>query len=489
MRLSFKLLLISEAVLLVAVLVLVVPVWRAMGRQVVENMQNELKAIASTAALNIDGDAHALIRTPGDAERPEFDRIREQLEFVRQANGIAVNHIYTFYQDADRMRFAVMLNPKEQLFVGDSYPLQDLMRPVLEEGTMEATRLYEDEHGEWISAYAPIKNRAGAVVGLLEVDKGADEYFEEFNHHTRLTIGVGLVALALSSIMGWVVLQRLVIHPVSQIREGMLALGRHDFGYKVNVQTNDELQDLGQTLNHIASQLDLAQVVQQSFFPRKMPEIAGYRLAGRSIPCDATGGDYYDAFRLPNGEVAVLVADVSGHGLGASLLMASCRAALRGLSQTGLAPGDLVKQLNHMLLDELRDGRFITIIYGVISPDGTFVYSNYGHSPAVVVQNGVVQSLPSHRPPLGIDIDFPDEPRESKLHLNSGDRVFLASDGLVEALDTKDEQLGLEPVEAIVQRQDFSAEDIVDKLHALQVQHCGGASTTDDVTLLCVDHV
>ncbi|MHC4385246.1 MAG: HAMP domain-containing protein, partial [Planctomycetota bacterium] len=261
MRLSFKLLLISELVLLIAVLVLVVPVWTAMRGQVVDNMQNELKAIASTAALQVDGDLHNAIRTMEDADHEAFGALREKLREVQQANGIAINHIYTFYRDGDQMRFAVMLNPRDELFIGNTYPVQDLMVPVLEQGTVGATELYRDEHGEWISAYAPIRDARGEVVGLLEVDKDSREYFAEFNYYTRLTIALGLLSVAVSSILGWWVLERIVIKPLSVIQEGIVALGRRDFTHRVKLATNDELKDLGETLNGISKQLDVARLV------------------------------------------------------------------------------------------------------------------------------------------------------------------------------------------------------------------------------------
>ncbi|MHC4804229.1 MAG: PP2C family protein-serine/threonine phosphatase [Planctomycetota bacterium] len=510
MRLSFKLLLISELVLLIAVLVLVVPVWTAMRGQVVDNMQNELKAIASTAALQVDGDLHNAIRTMEDADHEAFGALREKLREVQQANGIAINHIYTFYRDGDQMRFAVMLNPRDELFIGNTYPVQDLMVPVLEQGTVGATELYRDEHGEWISAYAPIRDARGEVVGLLEVDKDSREYFAEFNYYTRLTIAVdkdsreyfaefnyytrltialGLLSVAVSSLLGWWVLERIVIKPLSVIQEGIVALGRRDFTHRVKLATNDELKDLGETLNGISKQLDVARVVQQRFFPRKLPAHPRYRLAARSVPCDATGGDYYDAFTLEDGRIVVLVADVSGHGLGPSLLMASCRSALRGLSKGGLTPGLLVERLGQMLADELTDGRFITLVYGVLDDDGRFTYANCGHGPAIIATDGKLEHLGSHRPPLGVDFGDPITETQSTLTLTAGDRILLASDGLTEAMNASGEYLGLDRVEPVVRDRAATSETVVARLQEALVRHCGGPSTTDDVTMLCVDRI
>jgi serine phosphatase RsbU (regulator of sigma subunit) len=487
--LSLKLLLISELVLLVAVLVLVVPVWNAMRGQVVDNMQNELKAIASTAALQLDGDLHNAIRTMKDAEHEAFGVLRRQLGEVQHANGIAINHIYTFYRDGDQMRFAVMLNPLDELFIGNTYPVQERMLPVLERGAVAATELYRDEHGEWISAYAPIRDAEGAVVGLLEVDKDSQEYFAEFNYYTRLAIAVGLLSVAVSSLLGWWVLQRIVIRPLSVIQRGIVALGRRDFTHRVKLSTNDELEDLGETLNGISKQLDVARLVQQGLFPRALPVHPRYSIAAKSVPCDATGGDYYDAFTLEDGRIAVLVADVSGHGLGPSLLMASCRSALRGLTATGLSPGLLVERLGRMLTDELSDGRFITLVYGVLDDEGRFTYANCGHGPTLIASNGKLEQLASHRPPLGVYLDDPVTEHQSTRTLMPGDRLLLASDGLIEAMSPAGKLLGLSRIEPVVRDRSATSEAVVARLHEVLVKHCGGPSTTDDVTILCVDRL
>ncbi|MHC4992906.1 MAG: PP2C family protein-serine/threonine phosphatase [Planctomycetota bacterium] len=489
MRLTIKLLLISELVLVVAVTVLVVPFWNAMRLQVVANMQDELKAIAATGALQLDGDLHRNVRSTEDGGSAAFATLRARLDEVRRANGIAVNHIYTFYRDGDQMRFAVMLNPRDELFIGESYPIQPMMLATLEEGRVTATSLYADANGEWISAYAPIRDAAGTIVGLLEVDKDSGAYFRQFWRHTRLTVLLGIIALAISSVLGWVVFQRLVIRPVGAIRAGMLALGRREFTHRVSLRTNDELEDLGRTLNDISAQLDVARVVQQGLFPRSLPAHPRYRVAGSSIACDATGGDYYDAFALKGDRVAIVVADVSGHGLGPSLLMASCRSALRGLAHSGIEPGELVQELSRLLRDDLTEGRFITLLYGVLHGDGTFSYANWGHAPAMVVSGGLVHHLASHQPPLGVHFQMDIEELRSTVRLAAGDRLLIATDGLPEALDVAGVSLGTGPIEAVARDATLDTQAVVDRLHGMVVQHCGGPSRTDDVTILCVDRV
>lgn len=488
MRLSFKLLLISEAVLLVAVLVLVYPVRVAMHRQVIRQVQQELESIAINSAPLLDGDLHRLVEAGGDGADEAFATLRAALVGIRDRNvpPLTDDHIYTFYRDGDQVRFAVM--GQAETFVGDPYTLRPGMLEVFTKGVAHATEPYEDEHGMWISAYAPIRDSNGAVVGLLEVDRSPDTYLESLERVTVVTLLLAAAALVISSLLGWHVLNALVIWPMREIRAGVTALGRQEFAHRVELKTGDEFQELGNTLNDISKQLNAAKVIQASFFPKQMPQEPGYRVAGLSIPCDAAGGDYFDAFAIGDGRLAVLLADVSGHGLGPALLMATCRSALRALAVADLSPRDLVDRLNALLLEDLVDGRFITLVYGVLEPDGTLTYTNAGHGPAIVAHDGTLEHLASHRPPLGIELP-PDDDGQSTIRLAPGDRILFASDGLSEARDGDGTYFGVAPIEEAITDRSVDCDAIVARLREALQTHCNGPSTTDDVTILCVDRV
>jgi serine phosphatase RsbU (regulator of sigma subunit) len=492
MRISFKLLLFSELVLLAAIVALLVPVRAKMREQVVADMQNELHAIAATAALQIDGDLHKQVHGPdGDHERA-FAALCETLTRIRDANRLPPEHIYTFYRDRapadgqEIVRFAVMTHAEP--FVGDAYTYQPGMRDVFERGKTHVTELYKDQHGEWISAYAPIRDSTGEVVGLLEVDRNSREYFARYHTVTLLNVILGLVALALSSLLGYVSLERIVIRPMRAVRDAMVALSRNDFRHRVRLDTRDEFQDLGETLNGLSEQFNVARKIQSSFYPERLPTHPDYKLAAQSIPCDATGGDYFDAFTLPGGKIAVLVADVSGHGLGPSLLMSACRSALRALCDGRIQPGELVDRLDQALENDLVEGRFITLIFGVLDAAGRFTYTNAGHGPALLAGNGRVQHFEPHRPPLGIRIPG-DAPVQSTIEMRRGDRLLLASDGLTEAMDPSGEMLGVERVEQILRDRSVSCDVVVTRLNEEMERHCAGRTRSDDVTILCVDRL
>ncbi|MEO1235412.1 MAG: SpoIIE family protein phosphatase [Planctomycetota bacterium] len=489
MRLSTKLLIISELVLLVLAFGLLIPTRSGMREQVTVDLQNQLAAIASTAALHMDGGAHADVRTADDEQNPAFLRLRDQLRAVRDANGLTDDHIYSFYFGEDAMlHFGVMTH--EAPFIGDVYNIKPHHEESLQNGTVAVSELYTDNYGEWISAAAPIRDADNNITGILEVTQPSDEYFARYDQLILVNTSIAVVGLAVSSLLGYLVLNRLVIRPVSKIRRGMDALGKHDFTHRVDIRTNDEFQELGETLNGLFDQLNAARAIQAGFFPEELPASDNYRMAGASEPCDATGGDYYDAFRLDEHRTAVVMADVTGHGLGPSLIMATCRSALHALAHSGHEPGELLQRLEQQLAPDLTEGRFITMILGVLHEDGRFVYANAGHAPAMIRsdEHGVTH-LGSHRPPLGVIIPLDGEELQTTVQLNPGDRILLASDGVNEAQNPDRQQFGFAPIETLIGERELACDQVVATLRQNVDTHRRSRPPDDDVTILCVDRV
>lgn len=490
MRLNTKLLIISELVLLVLAFALLLPTRSGMREQVTVDLQNQLSAIASTAALQMDGDLHRQVQATNDPYAAAFLTLRGDLRKIRDVNGLASDHIYSFYlgQD-DNLHFGVMPHEGDP-FVGDVYKIKDHHRRALASGAVAVSGLYDDVNGQWISAAAPILDSQDRVAGILEVTQPSAAYFARYDRMLLVNTTIAVVGLGISSLLGYLVLSRLVIRPVGAIHRGMHALGRHDFGHRVTLRTGDEFQELGDTLNGLFDQLNAAKSIQEGFFPTDLPQCHGFRMAAASEPCDATGGDYYDAFRIDEQRVAVVVADVTGHGLGPSLLMATCRSALHALAHSGVEPGELLARLERQLTPDLRDGRFITMIFGILHEDGTFTYTNAGHGPAMIrtAADGATR-LPSHRPPLGVIIPLDDEDLQTTVQLEPGDRVLLASDGVNEAQNPDNHLFGYGPIEKLLNDAMLACDQVVTTLRQKIHEHRRSRRADDDVTILCIDRV
>lgn len=488
MRISLKLIVISEILLLLAVAAVALPMRRSMQNQVTRAMQTQLMSIATTAALHIDGDQHEQVAKTGSADIPAFREIRAALDRVRHVNDIEKpDYIYTFFKDPNEnlVRFGVMTH--KDPFVGDPYEMREEIADVFETGKPHATDLYWDKHGPWISAYAPIFNSAGDVVGVLDVVMPAEKKLAMVARLSWQALAIALTSIGITSILGLWILGKTVLTPMRAIHTGMRALANQDFQHQVQLRTGDEFEDLARTVNSLSRQLNVAQIIQTGFYPKQLPAPEGYRISARSEPCDATGGDYYDAFEMSGGRIGVVMGDVSGHGLGASLLMSACRSTLRALSQLDVEPGKLVLQLDKMLADDLQAGRFITLIYGILEPDGRFTFTNAGHGPAMILTAQGVMKLDSHRPPLGVWIEDNEQAEQSVIQLDVGDRIFLASDGLIEATNPRNKQFGQPKVEGVVADRDLTYQSVVTQLAEMLREHLSGHAAKDDVTMLCID--
>ncbi|MEM8882874.1 MAG: SpoIIE family protein phosphatase [Planctomycetota bacterium] len=237
----------------------------------------------------------------------------------------------------------------------------------------------------------------------------------------------------------------------------------------------------------IEQALNIARNIQRHFLPAEPPSSAGLDVAGASEMCDETGGAYDDAFEPADGRLSVVIADVTGHGVGSALLMATTRAALRALIQTESAPGKLFGQLNNMISDDLRDGRFVTCFMATID-NGAVRHVGAGHTPMIVYRKatGQTEMIGSKGPPLGIfrGTNFVEgEP----LQLDPGDVAALLTDGLVEAAPADGEMYGMERFcDAVAEASGGTAEEVIDHLRRSVGDWVRGEKLRDDATLVVI---
>ena len=239
--------------------------------------------------------------------------------------------------------------------------------------------------------------------------------------------------------------------------------------------------------HEIEVSLNVAREIQQGFMPRDLPQIPGYEMASWWFPNEAVGGDYCDVLRLSNGCTGLVIADVSGHGLGPSLLMASVRAGLRALALEHASPDVLLSLLGRAISGDLSDGRFITMVLAQIdAADHTVEYANAGHAPALHYSLGTdrFQSLEATGMPLGV-LDDPHFPPGRAIRLEPGDLIILCTDGIIEAFNENDEQFGRHRLEAVVRQYARApVKKIVREVGSRLEDYFIGQSPSDDLTIL-----
>lgn len=281
---------------------------------------------------------------------------------------------------------------------------------------------------------------------------------------------------------------------------GLLAMGERASGAPFAEEDRDFAFALGRQalvalesvrLNRIRAEkerqdreLQFAREIQRSLFPVAPPAVPGFALAAVSVPSQEVGGDHYDFIPLPGGRVALTVADVSGKGTPASLLMASVHASLRALAGT-LPPAQLLERLSRFLYDSTQAHRYVTIFYAELDPaSGTLVYVNGGHVPPCLLRAGGAEvRLTCGGPVLGLIEIAPDAFDVGIITLAPGDVLALVTDGVTEACSPEEVEYGERRLfDTLRAAAGADAEDtlgaIVDSVHAWT----GPAGSGDDLT-------
>ncbi len=233
------------------------------------------------------------------------------------------------------------------------------------------------------------------------------------------------------------------------------------------------------------SELAQASEIQQGLLPTEAPVCPGYDLAGFNLPCRTVGGDYYDFLPYRDGSLGLVVADVSGKGLPAALMMSSLQARVQMLLETNPDPAPALKTLNRNLAERCPLGRFITLFYGLLNPStGALTYANAGHNhPVLIRRNGQIEYLTAEGMIMGL---LPSVTYQSKeTSLESGDLLALYSDGVTEARSGAGEEFGEERLaDFLLQRRSQPCPDTVRALLEYVRAWHGDATLTDDFTVV-----
>jgi PAS domain S-box-containing protein len=234
-------------------------------------------------------------------------------------------------------------------------------------------------------------------------------------------------------------------------------------------------------------EMRLGASVQRKLFPQEPPRLAGYDIAGAVAPASATCGDYYDFIPLPDGRLAIGIADVSGHGVGAALIMTATRAYLRSLTST-LTPLDkLAAELNRLLFADLEEHYFVTMTLVLLDgASGTLNWANFGHPSGYVLdRSGAARAeLKSYCQPLGV---FPNLPytQAPAIALEAGDTLVLLTDGILEATSAEGREFGragvLDVAKSVLDR---PASEVASHLIAAAQSFSQGQPQDDDITVV-----
>jgi len=316
-------------------------------------------------------------------------------------------------------------------------------------------------------------------------------------------VGVIFLLLEAGALVTGIVLTRTITRSVGDLYEATLHVRRADFSHRVRVRTRDQLGALGDSFNEMTSsiselieeqrkrqrlenELSIAREVQEQLFPHSLPSLPGLQLAAICRPARTVSGDYYDFIRIGASQLGIALADISGKGISAALLMASLQAALRSQAMLDGHGGtaELVGRLNQHLFKNTSDDRYATFFYAVYDTETRMLtYTNAGHLAPFFVTEGRVQKLDEGGTVVGLFEEC--VYTQGNLRVEPGSVLVAFSDGLTEPENVYGEEFGLERLkDEILRQQTSSPQRLAEDLIAASEQWAGTAEQADDITVV-----
>ena len=254
--------------------------------------------------------------------------------------------------------------------------------------------------------------------------------------------------------------------------------------------------DLQETLDQkrqLDRDMQIARQIQSSLLPQKLPKFSGIDLAAFSHPALDIGGDYYDVIQIDEKHIGLVIADVSGKGIGGALMMAVCRSVLQSNAKNEYDPASMLGSLNDILSDNLAEDMFISMLYMVLNTETHLLsFSRAGHEAPIILHrdNQKVDRDESN----GIAIGLVDTPTFSSItetkniQLRSGDLVVTYTDGITEAMNDKEEEWGLdELLNTIQENNKHSATNLLETIENKVLDFAGNIPQHDDMTMLAIN--
>jgi len=238
----------------------------------------------------------------------------------------------------------------------------------------------------------------------------------------------------------------------------------------------------------LEAELEMSQVVQRGLLPQRIPSIAGVEVAAFSRPAELIGGDYFDFFKFRDGAHGLVIADVSGHGVSAAMLMTSLQTAIQTIAPDTDSPAEILERLNRFYIHNINFTTFVTVFLARFDPHNrTLMYVNSGHNPPAVFHKNTasINWLTRTAPAIGLSEHY--FSRTESVQLSSGDVLLLYTDGLTEAINEGMEQFGQERLAEFLQNSaSLSASAILQDVRERVGVFTNGIRLSDDLTLVAM---
>ena len=475
---------------------------------------------ASIAARLIDGDQIARYRKTLKKDA-YYESVHQTLQMIRQNTGVKYLYVvvpedvqYYIWDTGEEGDEGVCDLGDTDIYYGDGYEIMQAAFSPDAEQTMLVTN--DDPYGYLASAYVAILDSRGQPAALASVDISMDIINQEIQRFYLIFLMVSLGIVLVSSLFYYSYIRRILIRPIHILNEDtrqlvsdqMEALG----SFRNRVHTGDELQWLGESFEHmtreledyiqnlaavtaekerIGAELNVATRIQADMLPRIFPPFPSRSeidLYATMNPAKEVGGDFYDFFLVDDDHLAMVMADVSGKGVPAALFMVIAKTLIKNRAQMGGTPGEILYDVNNQLCEGNEEDLFVTVWLSILQlSTGKGIAANAGHEhPAVRHRDGKYELvIYRHSPAVAAmeGLRF----REHEYILAPGDRLFVYTDGVPEATNSREELYGTDRMTAALNAlQDPSPQELLEHMKKDIDSFTGDAPQFDDVTMLAL---
>ncbi|MGH9445601.1 MAG: PP2C family protein-serine/threonine phosphatase, partial [Terriglobia bacterium] len=327
-----------------------------------------------------------------------------------------------------------------------------------------------------------------------------------------IVVGAVFLAIEIIALLIGILLTRSITSTVNRLQRATERVKAGDFSHRVGLPPRDQLSALGGAFDSMTAsverllveskektrlegELKIAREVQKQLFPQKVPEVSGAKLYGVCHPAREVSGDYYDFLKLGTDHVGLVLADVSGKGIFAALLMASIQSAVRAQFYDGhipgrltapedISPAELMTRLNRQLYANTSDEKYATFFYAVYDRQASrLAYTNCGHPPPFLFRREMLLRLEDGGTVLGL---FPNVRfAQSQIEIEPGDVLLAFTDGMTEPENSYGEEFGEQRlIRTLRQALDGAPEDLTEEVYRRITDWTGSTEPQDDMTML-----
>lgn len=367
-----------------------------------------------------------------------------------------------------------------------------------------------DTNGQKVDDFDPV-SRVITLVYPLPQKKFGIEYslsyanLDAYLMQTALWMGLLSLGVLLFGIMISLGFVGRIVRPLEELKKGALEIGEGNLDTHVRVESTDEIGVLAETFNSMAgslksntkallekerldNEIHLAAEIQSDFIPKEIPKVSGLDIAASVVPATEIGGDCYD-FIKQGDDLMIFIADVSGHGVSAGLVEAITSSLVYTFSRMYTSTVDIMSDMNSVIHEKTRPNVFVTSIMGIWSVnDSCFRYSVAGHDPVIYYDSEIRKCtlLSKGGMALGMLPDIRDLLKQQEICLKTGDVLVLYTDGIPEAWNTMQKQLGIRKFMEIIEHHAAlpSAQKVHDGIIADVTAYMGDAKQADDISLV-----